>query len=202
MVDLRLEHLPVALIGGALAGQRTQPFLPGMAEEQPLLRVATEELLGDDRFVVVVPAFENAQFVEQSDEGPVLLQRRGKVMRSPWTGDPSQHAALRCPAWRRLELEQDEIVESGAMQAPRGRQPGDAAPNNDDPDLLPAVRRGYRTKAVTQAMTYRSRRADDAPLCWEPGSRPRASRCEGRRQPQKRGQEIAARQFHPCHSAS
>jgi hypothetical protein len=126
--------------------------VPGAVDEDPLLRVAAEELFGDDGFACSVAVLQNAQFIKQHDEGAILLKRRGKIVRPPRAGDSCQDAALRCPSGGRFQLEHHEVVESGTVQAPRGRQPGDTAADDHDANLLPAVGGGNGAKPVAQAM--------------------------------------------------
>jgi hypothetical protein len=157
--------LELARVLGVGPGVEVEALVPAAAVEDPLLRVAAEELLGDDGLAPLVRAFDDAHLFEQGDERAVLPERRGQVVRAPRVRhDAVSLAAARRPARRRFEFEQHEVVEPLLQQTPRRRQPRHAPAHDDDARALPTVRRDFDLHAVAQQVPEPVRRADDLAL--------------------------------------
>ena len=99
-----------------------------------------------------VCAFEHAQLVQQRDERAIPLLRRRHVVGAPRVRHNSVlFARARRPPRRRFEFEQHEVLEARAQKPPRRREPGHAAPDDDDSRTLPRLR--LRPQPVADEMT-------------------------------------------------
>src|SRR5262249_56457769 len=132
---------------------QVQPVVPPPAIEKAFLRIAAKKLFRNNRPTFRIMALKNTHLIEQRDEQLVLRHRRGYVVRAPRIRDNRRRAAARSAARRRLQFEQDKILEAGAQKTPRCRKPRHAATDDYHADALPTVFRRHGTQTIAQAMS-------------------------------------------------
>ena len=114
---LEARELLAVLARGARA--RVEPLVPEAAEEEPLLRLGAEHLLGPLGLAVGRAARQGAHLREERLEGRVRVERDGDVVRAPGEGRDGVPARAGVPARVVLELVDAEVREAGAGAASR-----------------------------------------------------------------------------------
>ncbi len=164
---LRLELPQLAQIVGARAVARVEALVPLRAVEEPLLRLAAENLLGPHRFARRVAARERAHLLEHRHEGPIVVARNRHVVRAPGVGGDGSGARSRRAARHVLELQDHEVADARALEGPRRGQAGDPGAEDRDAHLLGRGRasaRGSRARdGRERGSPRRSRLRSSAP---------------------------------------
>ena len=190
--DLGVESGLLPCVLGRRAGVKPQAFVPPSAIEETLLRLATEELLADDGIARRVGAGHDAHFAEQRDERAVLPHRHGDVVRAPGICRDFVRATARGSAGRRVELQQDEVVDTRALQAPGGSKARHTSSDDRHLHAPRAFRRDHRQRsAIAEPMAENLRTEGQ----FSRRQRHRlAARARGERggNPEDSGEEIAA----------
>ncbi len=207
-VDDGTEALVLAEIVRRRPGEREEPLVPDAAVEEPLLGVAAERALDGERAPLRVEALDDPGLPEQLAQRPLLPRRARQVVGAERVARHGVLARGRRAADAVLELEEDEVRRAGAREAPRGREPRDAAARDDHRHVLAHGRRGEGA-ARPQAMASVLRRPDDAAL--DPARAPAARERErggGPHRPRRPPEHVAAAlpspagQFHDRTSSS
>jgi hypothetical protein len=115
-------------------------------EEQPFLR-----RLAQGALLPCAVRLEDTQLREQLAHERGTRARHRHVVRGPRIRRHFVRARSRVAAGFRIHLEQRQIGQAELLQPPRGRQPGDAAADDDDRYTTLFARRGER-RAVAQAV--------------------------------------------------
>ena len=133
---LEARELRAVLVRGA--GPRVEPLVPDPAEEEALLGLGAEHLLGPLGLAVGVPPGQGAHLGEELLESGVLVERHGDVVRAP--GERRDGVLSRPGVAARvvLQLVEAEVGEAGAGERPGGGEPGDPGAEDRDADALAA----------------------------------------------------------------
>ena len=137
------EHLPLEAreLLAVLAGRaraRVEPLVPDPAEEEALLGLGAEHLLGPLGLAVGSAARQGADLGEERLEGGVPVDRHRDVVRAPGEGRDGVLSGTGVAARVVLQLVEAVIGEARASEGPGGGEAGDSCAENRDPDALAA----------------------------------------------------------------
>jgi hypothetical protein len=104
--------------------------------------------------------------------------------------------AARSAAGIALQFEQNEVGDAGAVKAPGGGEPGDAAADDDNAMLFPGIGGRSGPPAVAEPVAEHVRWTNELARRQRRHGLRTTPRCRQRGRSEKRGQQIAARRFH------
>ena len=126
LVNLIFEPPELLTILFVQSNRRLDSVLPSAIQKQTFLRREAQVSF------FPLPVLQNAEFLEQLPNKDGFSAWDWNVMGGPWISRDLVFAPARIAAGLIVHLEQNEIVETLLVQAPRSTEAGNAATHNDN----------------------------------------------------------------------